>query len=47
MSGNLKPHFIEARDLPDLWFQAVHDVLDVGRKSKVDKGSYPGSVSNK
>ena len=25
----MKIHFIQARDLPDLWFQAVHDILDL------------------
>jgi thymidylate synthase len=40
----LKIHKIEVRDLPDLWFQAVHDVLDVGRKFKIDRGSYVGQT---
>ena len=40
---SLKIHKIEARDLPDLWFQAVYDVLEVGRVFKIDKGSYAGS----
>ena len=35
-------HKIRARDLPDLWFQAVHDILDHGRKFKIDRGSYAG-----
>jgi thymidylate synthase len=35
-------HKIQARDLPDLWFQAVHDILDHGRKFKIDRGSYAG-----
>lgn len=37
-------HKIEARDLPDLWFQAVHDVLDHGRRFVIDKGSYEGQT---
>lgn len=37
-------HFIKARDLPDLWFQAVHDILDKGRKRIVDRGSYVGQT---
>ena len=37
MRANLKIHKIVARDLPDLWFQAVHDILDVGRRFKIDK----------
>jgi len=35
---------IEARDLPDLWFQAVHDILDVGKRFKIDRGSYAGQT---
>lgn len=38
----LKIHKIEARDLPDLWFQAVYDILDHGRKFTIDRGSYAG-----
>ena len=37
-------HRIDARDLPDLWFQAVHDILDVGRSFKIDRGSYEGQT---
>jgi thymidylate synthase len=37
-------HFIEARDLPDLWFQAVHDILDKGRRFTIDRGSYAGQT---
>jgi thymidylate synthase len=37
-------HKIQARDLPDLWFQAVHDILDHGRKFKIDQGSYAGQT---
>lgn len=37
-------HKIVARDLPDLWFQAVHDVLDVGKKFIIDRGSYEGQT---
>ncbi|MBF0102261.1 MAG: thymidylate synthase [Desulfobacterales bacterium] len=37
-------HKIVARDLPDLWFQAVHDILDVGRKFQIDRGSYAGQT---
>jgi thymidylate synthase len=35
---------ITARDLPDLWFQAVHDILDHGRRFKIDRGSYAGQT---
>jgi thymidylate synthase len=37
-------HKIEVRDLPDLWFQAVHDILDHGRRFKIDRGSYAGQT---
>lgn len=40
----MKIHFIEARDLPDLWFQAVHDILDNGRRFVIDRGSYAGQT---
>lgn len=37
-------HKIKARDLPDLWFQAVHDILDFGRRFQIDRGSYEGQT---
>lgn len=37
-------HTIEARDLPDLWFQAVHNILDHGRRFTIDRGSYAGQT---
>ncbi|NNF98739.1 MAG: thymidylate synthase [Desulfobacteraceae bacterium] len=37
-------HKVNARDLPDLWFQAVHDILDNGRKFTIDRGSYAGQT---
>ncbi|MBI9085835.1 MAG: thymidylate synthase [Desulfobacterales bacterium] len=40
----MKIHFIQARDLPDLWFQAVHDILDNGRRFNIDRGSYAGQT---
>ena len=40
----LKLHQIEARDLPDIWFQAVHDILDHGRRFVIDRGSYAGQT---
>lgn len=40
----MKIHTINARDLPDLWFQAVHDVLEHGRSFTVDRGSYAGQT---
>ncbi len=44
MGKGLLIHRINARDLPDLWFQAVNDVLDIGRKFKIDKGSNAGQT---
>lgn len=38
----MKTHNIIARDIPDLWFQAVNDILDYGKKFTVDSGSYAG-----
>ena len=40
----MKIHQVVARDLPDLWFQAVHDILDLGRRFIVDRGSYAGQT---
>jgi thymidylate synthase len=40
----MRIHTIQARDLPDLWFQAVHDILDVGRRFTIDRGSYAGQT---
>ncbi|MBI5064406.1 MAG: thymidylate synthase [Desulfatitalea sp.] len=37
-------HTIRARDLPDLWFQAVHDILDHGSRFTIDRGSYAGQT---
>ncbi len=40
----MKIHRVVARDLPDLWFQAVHDILDHGRRFTIDRGSYAGQT---
>ena len=40
----MKIHRIDARDLPDLWFQAVHDILDQGSRFIIDRGSYAGQT---
>jgi thymidylate synthase len=40
----MKIHRIDARDLPDLWFQAVHDILDQGSRFRIDRGSYAGQT---
>jgi thymidylate synthase len=37
-------HTLCARDLPDLWFQAVHDILDHGARFTIDRGSYAGQT---
>lgn len=33
---------IEARDLPDAWFQCVYKILDEGQVFTIDRGSYAG-----
>ena len=35
---------IQARDLPDLWFQAVSGILDNGHRFTIDRGSYAGQT---
>ena len=40
----MKIHRIDARDLPDLWFQAVHDILEKGSRFTIDRGSYAGQT---
>ena len=44
MKGKLVMHKIEARDLPDLWFQAVNDIFDKGKRFTIDRGSYAGQT---
>ncbi|MBW1716396.1 MAG: thymidylate synthase [Deltaproteobacteria bacterium] len=34
--------FVEARDLPDAWFQCVYNILEKGRTYQIDRGSYEG-----
>lgn len=34
--------FIEARDIPDAWFQCIYQVMEVGREYLIDRGSYKG-----
>lgn len=34
--------FIEARDLPDAWFQCVYQILEKGRTYTIDRGSFRG-----
>jgi len=38
----LKITSIEARDLPDAWFQCVYNILDKGYEYVIDRGSYAG-----
>lgn len=33
---------LEARDLPDAWFQCVYEILDKGHQYVIDHGSYQG-----
>ncbi|UCG80626.1 MAG: thymidylate synthase, partial [Desulfobacterales bacterium] len=33
---------IEARDLPDAWFQCVYEIIDNGHEYVIDHGSYAG-----
>jgi thymidylate synthase len=44
LEPGMKIHSIAARDLPDLWFQAVHDILDHGGRFVIDRGSYAGQT---
>ena len=34
--------FVEARDLPDAWFQCIHKLLETGQQYTIDRGSYEG-----
>jgi thymidylate synthase len=38
----MKLEFIDARDLPDAWFQCVYQLLETGREYVIDRGSYAG-----
>ncbi|PKN66920.1 MAG: thymidylate synthase, partial [Deltaproteobacteria bacterium HGW-Deltaproteobacteria-15] len=38
----MRLEFIEARDLPDAWFQCVYRVLEKGREYTIERGSYQG-----
>jgi thymidylate synthase len=40
----MKTEFIEARDLPDAWFQCIYRILEVGHEYKIDRGSYAGQL---
>ena len=34
--------YIEARDIPDAWFQCIYQVMESGREYVIDRGSYAG-----
>ena len=38
----MKLEFLEARDLPDAWFQCIYRLLETGREYVIDRGSYEG-----
>jgi thymidylate synthase len=38
----MKIEMVEARDLPDAWFQCVYRILDSGYEYKIDQGSFAG-----
>ena len=38
----MRLEFIEARDLPDAWFQCVYRLLETGQEYTIDRGSYEG-----
>ena len=33
-------HVIEARDIPDAWFQCVYNMFDKGTVYTIDRGSF-------
>jgi thymidylate synthase len=41
-SITLKPVYIEARDIPDLWFQCLYNLFEYGFKYIIERGSYEG-----
>jgi thymidylate synthase len=42
--GKMKPVYIEARDLPDAWFQCVYRIFETDgiHEYKIDRGSFEG-----
>ncbi|VBB45232.1 putative thymidylate synthase [uncultured Desulfatiglans sp.] len=38
----MQPEFIQARDLPDAWFQCVYRLLETGHEYTIERGSYEG-----
>ena len=39
----MQPVFIEARDIPDAWFQCVYNIFDKGRIYTIQQGSFAGN----
>ncbi|MBN1289333.1 MAG: thymidylate synthase [Actinobacteria bacterium] len=35
---------IEARDIPDAWFQCIYDIMEKGREYRIERGSYEGQI---
>jgi thymidylate synthase len=33
---------IQARDIPDAWFQCVYEIIDTGHRYQIDRGSFQG-----
>jgi len=38
----VKIEFIQARDLPDAWFQCVYNIFERGYEYTIDRGSFKG-----
>ena len=38
----MKLESVEARDLPDAWFQCVYQLLEIGTEYVIDRGSFQG-----
>lgn len=38
----MRLEFVQARDLPDAWFQCVYRLLERGSEYRIDRGSYEG-----
>jgi thymidylate synthase len=39
---NLNITTIQARDIPDAWFQCVYEIIDKGHRYQIDRGSFQG-----
>jgi len=44
LDQTLKKELINAVSIPDLWFQAVYNILDNGKRFVIDRGSYAGQT---